>query len=158
MKKLLFEIAILVFILSSCAKKPLVSSVVQVDSVTHTQTLGQYFSRKDSVYQVVQDSNVIILTFSDTAKVHIDLTAGTIDGKIKTATIIQNKKNSLNKTSKIDSAIVSTKTDSNVRIRQKTTQKQQINYTAISIGIAGVVALLAFLIFIIKKVINFYKI
>lgn len=153
-KLLLFEVCILIM-LCSCAKKPLVSSVVQVDSVTHTQTLGQYFSRKDSVYQITQDSNVIILTFSDTAKIHIDLTAGTIDGKIKTATIIQKKKNSLNKTSKIDSAIVSTKKDSNVRIRQKTTQKQQINYTAISIGIASVVALLMFLILIVKKVINF---
>lgn len=155
-KLLLFEVCILMM-LCSCAKKPLVSSVIQVDSTTHTQTLGQYFSRKDSVYQVVQDSNVIILTFSDTAKVHIDLTAGTIDGKIKTATIIQNKKNSLNKTSKIDSAIVSTKTDSNVRIRQKTTQKQQINYTAISIGIASVVALLIFLILIVRKVTNFVR-
>lgn len=158
MKKLLFEIAILVFVLSSCAKKPLVSSVVQVDSVTHTQTIGQYFSHKDSTYQVNQDSTVIFLTFSDTAKVHIDLVSGTIVGNVTSAKIISKKKNTLNNVIKNDSAIISTSKDSNVQIRQKNTQKQQINYTAISIGIAGVVALLAFLIFIIKKVINFYKI
>ena len=59
-KLLLFEICVLIM-LCSCAKKPLVSSAVQVDSATHTQTLGQYFSRKDSVYQITQDSNIIIL-------------------------------------------------------------------------------------------------
>ena len=155
--KQIFEIAILVFVLSSCAKKPLTSSIVQVDSVTHTQTIGKYFSHKDSTYQVNQDSTVILLTFSDTANVHVNLVSGTIDGKITSAKIISKKKNTLNNTVKKDSAIISTTKDSNIKIRQKTTQKQQVNYTLISIGIASVVALLIFLILIVRKVTNFVR-
>jgi hypothetical protein len=143
--------------LCSCAKKPLVSSVVQVDSVTHTQILAHYFTHKDSTIQISKDSSVIILTFSDTAKVHVDLNLGTIDGNVISATIINKKKNTLNRVVKIDSSVVSTIKYSNVKVRSKTVQKQQVNYTLISIGIASIVALIIFLILIVSKVINFTR-